>query len=67
MDFKPYFKVHKLVSKNIILGQMTDLNMIFHVVCQFIDLLKYKTRPSFLVNFGTANLSTWKSSLETTW
>ena len=23
--------------KRIILGQMTNLNMIFHVVCQFID------------------------------
>ena len=35
MDFEPYFKVHNLVSvhpKNIIHGQMTNLNMIFHVV-----------------------------------
>ena len=35
MDFEPYFKVHNLVSvhpKSIILGQMTNLNMIFHVV-----------------------------------
>ena len=35
MDFEPYFKVHNLVSvhpKNIILGQMTNLSMIFHVV-----------------------------------
>ena len=34
MDFESYFKVHSLVSvhpKSIILGQMTDLNMIFHV------------------------------------
>ena len=34
MDFEPYFKVHNLVSvhpKSIILGQMTNLNMIFHV------------------------------------
>ena len=32
MDFKPYFKVHNLVSvypKSIILGQMTTFNMIF--------------------------------------
>ena len=31
MDFEPYFKVHNFVSvlpKSIILGQMTDLNMI---------------------------------------
>ena len=36
MDFEPYFKVYNLVSvhpKSIILGQMTNLNMIF----QFID------------------------------
>ena len=35
MDFEPYFKVHNLVSvhpQSIILGQMTNLNMIFHVV-----------------------------------
>ena len=34
MDFEPYFKVHILVSvhpKGIIPGQMTNLNMIFHV------------------------------------
>ena len=32
MDFEAYFKVHSLVSvhpKSIILGQMTNLNMIF--------------------------------------
>ena len=35
MDFEAYFKVHCLVSvhpRNIKLGQMTNLNMIFHVV-----------------------------------
>ena len=35
MDFEAYFKVHSLVSvhpRNIKLGQMTNLNMIFHVV-----------------------------------
>ena len=35
MDFEPYFKVHNLVSahpKSIILGQMINLDMIFHVV-----------------------------------
>ena len=33
MDFEPYFKVHNLVSvhpKSIILGHMTNLNMLFH-------------------------------------
>ena len=35
LDFEAYFKVHSFVSvhpKSIILGQMTNLNMIFHVV-----------------------------------
>ena len=35
MDFDQYLKVHNLVSvhpKSIILGQMTNLNMIVHVV-----------------------------------
>ena len=35
MDSEPYFKVHNSVSvhpKSIILGQMTNLNMIFYVV-----------------------------------
>ena len=35
MDFEPYFKVHNLVSvhpKNIKLGQMTNLDMIFYVM-----------------------------------
>ena len=35
IDFEAYFKVHSLVSvhpKSIILGQMTNRNMIFHVI-----------------------------------
>ena len=35
MDFEPYFKVHNLVSvhpKSVILDQMTNLNMVFHMV-----------------------------------
>ena len=43
MDFEPYFKVHSLVSvqpKSIILGQMTNLNMIFHVVVSVYRLVK---------------------------
>ena len=35
MESEPYFKVHNSVSvypKSIILGQMTNLNMIFHVL-----------------------------------
>ena len=43
MDFEPYFKVYNLVSvhpKSIILGQMTSLNMIFHVVMSVYRLVK---------------------------
>ena len=43
MDLEPYFKVHNLVSvhpKSIILGQMTNLNMIFHVVVSDYRLVK---------------------------
>ena len=43
MDFEPYFKIHSLVSahsKSIILGQMTNLNTIFHVVVSVYRFLK---------------------------
>ena len=43
MDFEPYFKVYNLVSvhpKSIILGQVINLNMIFHVVVSVYRLVK---------------------------
>ena len=43
MDFDPYLKVHNLVSvhpKSIILGQMTNRNMIVHVVVSVYRLVK---------------------------
>ena len=43
MDFEQYFKVHNLVSvypKSIILSQMTNLSMIFHVVMSVYRLVK---------------------------
>ena len=43
LDFEAYFKVHSSVSvhpKSIILGQMTNLNMIFHVVVSVYRLVK---------------------------
>ena len=43
MNFEAYFKVHSLVSvhpKSIILGQMTNLNMIFHVVVSVYRFVK---------------------------
>ena len=57
MDFELYFKVHNLVSvnpKRIILGQMINLDMIFHVVVSVYRLVKFETRPSSLLNFGMA-------------
>ena len=43
MDFEPYFKVHNSVSvhpKSVILGQMTNLNMVFHMVVSVYWLVK---------------------------
>ena len=43
MDFEPYFKVPNFVSvypKSIILGQMTNFVMIFHVVVSVYQLVK---------------------------
>ena len=43
MDFEPYFKVHNLVSvhpKSVILGQITNLNMVFHMVVSVYRLVK---------------------------
>ena len=43
MDFEPYFKVHNLVSvhpKSVILGQMTNLDMVFHMVVSVYRLVK---------------------------
>ena len=43
MDFEPYFKVHNLVSvhtKSVILGQMINLNMVFHMVMSVYRLVK---------------------------
>ena len=48
MDFEPYFKVHSFASvhpKSIILGQMTNLNMIFHVVMSVYRLGKIWNSP----------------------
>ena len=57
MDFEPCFKVHNLVSvppKSIIRDQMINLDKIFHVVVSVYRLVKFKTRSSSLLNFGTA-------------
>ena len=54
MDFEPYFKVHSLVSvrpKSIMLGQMTNLNTIFHVVVSVYRFGKIWNSPQFPAGF----------------
>ena len=54
MDFKPYFKVHNLVSlhpKSIILGQMINRDMIFHVAVSVYRLVNIWNSPQFPVEF----------------
>ena len=54
MDFEPNFKVHNLVSvypKSIKLSQMTNLNMIFHVVVSVYQLVKIWNSPQFPAEF----------------
>ena len=54
IDFKPYFKVHNLVSvhpKSIIRGQMINLNMIFHVVVSVYWLVKTWNSSQFPAEF----------------
>ena len=59
MDFEPYFKVHTLVSvypKRIVLGQMTNLNMIFHVVVSVYRLVNVWNSPQFPDEFRNGQL-----------
>ena len=59
MDFEPYFKVHNLVSvhhKSIILGQMTNPNMILNVVVSVYRLVKIWNSPLFSVEFQNGQL-----------
>ena len=60
MDFEPYFKVHNLASvhpKSLILGQMTNLNMIFHVVVSVYRLVKIWNSPQFPDEFRNGLLA----------
>ena len=62
MDFETYFKVHNLVSvypKSIILGQMANLNMIFHVVVSVYRLIKICNTPQFPDEFRNGQLEWW--------
>ena len=54
MDFEPRFKVYNLVSvhpKSIKLGQMTTLNVIFHVVVSVYRLVEIWNSPQFPAQF----------------
>ena len=54
MDFEPCFKVHNLVSgypKGMKLGQMINLNVIFHVVVSVYRLVTISNSPQFPVEF----------------
>ena len=67
MDFEPYFKVHNLVSvqpKSIILGQMTNLNMIFHVVVSVYRLVKIRNSPQFPDEFRNGLISMFINTTE---
>ena len=63
IDFKPYFKVHNLVSvytKSIILGQMTNLtnlNKTFPVVVSVYRLVKIWNSPQFPDEFRNGQLN----------
>ena len=59
MDSVPYFKVHNSVSvhpKSIILGQMINLNMIFHVVVSVYQFAKIWNSPQFPAQFRNGQL-----------
>ena len=61
VDFKPYFKVHNLVSvhpKSIILGQMTNLNMTFHVVLSVYRFIKIWNSAQFPAEFRNGQWTT---------
>ena len=66
MDFEPYFKAHNLVSvypKSIILGQMINLDMIFHVVVSVYRLVKIWNSPQFPVELRNGLLTNYSNPM----
>ena len=60
VDFEPCFKVYNLVSirpKSMKLGQMTNLNVIFHMVGSVYRLVTIRNSPQFPVEFRNGLLS----------
>ena len=61
MDFEPCFKVYNLVSirpKSMKLSQMTNLNVIFHMVGSVYRLVTIRNSPQFPVEFRNGLFST---------
>ena len=61
MDFEPCFKVYNLVSirpKSMKLGQMINLNVIFHMMGSVYRLVTIRNSPQFPVEFRNGLLST---------
>ena len=61
MDFELCFKVYNLVSihlKSMKLGQMTNLNVIFHMVGSVYRLVAIRNSPQFPVEFRNGLLQT---------
>ena len=71
MDFEPYFKVHvawslsPLKALYLIKWPIAALSLMWR--CQFIDLLKFETRTSSLLNFGTTNRSRLQKVVSSAW
>ena len=60
MDFEPCFKVYNLVSirpKSMTLTQMTNLNVIFHMVGSVYRLVTIRNSPQFPVEFRNGLLA----------
>ena len=69
MDFEPCFKVYNLVSirpKSMKLGQMINLNVIFHMMGSVYRLVTIRNSPQFPVEFRNglfSDASTCASSM----
>ena len=62
MDFEPCFKVYNLDSirpKSMNLGQMINLNVIFHMMGSVYRLVTIRNSPQFPVEFRNGLLAGW--------
>ena len=66
MDFEPCFKVYNLVSirpKSMKLGQMINLNVIFHMMGSVYRLVTIRNSPQFPVEFRNGLLNAGKKTV----